>query len=217
MNWSISIPYCDRSEPLTVTAGFVPHLPMDDDRAVARQIVFEALEHGVRTAGELFDHLEEIGSEGRKRLLSEARVTAGLSSVEDVEWKQEREAYERELRASSTRLQACHAEGCNTFPVNHLGLPREVDVARWFCPQHAHLAAPGDMQPRPSVQYTAAGVPVPVADEVELAREQRAIERREREREAEMAERRALVEEREAFERARAEHTRSLLPPGVPG
>lgn len=84
-DWTISVPYQHRDEPLTVTAGFARHLPADDDREVARQIVLGAMVRGVRTAGELLDALSAMEPHGRRALLDEARAEVGLPSTADAD------------------------------------------------------------------------------------------------------------------------------------
>lgn len=72
---------------------------------------------------------------------------------------------------------SCAAEGCNAAPVRaSTGAFYHPGVKRWHCDQHAHLAEPGDLEPRGSgLVLSPAGVPVefdPASDERDRAREE---------------------------------------------
>jgi len=85
VTWMISIPHKRRDEPLSATAGFARHLRPGDDREVARQIVFGAMERGVRTAGDLLDHIAALDPHERRVMLDTARQAACLPGIEEVE------------------------------------------------------------------------------------------------------------------------------------
>jgi hypothetical protein len=90
--WRIQIPYCDRSSPLSVTAGLAHQHLTGDDLAVARQIEFMMLERGVRGTGELLDLLGAMEPSERRALLDRARAEAGLEPTADVDAREARRA-----------------------------------------------------------------------------------------------------------------------------
>jgi hypothetical protein len=113
--------------------------------------------------------------------------------------------------------QLCHADGCNTVPMNELGVPVETSVRKWFCPDHQHLAAPGDMEARGSgIRISEGGALVPI-DEGDEARDAAEAESRRRLREERAAEREHDAAVAAAQERLREEAFRAELGPGVPG
>jgi hypothetical protein len=80
-DWTISVPHRDRSDSLATVAGLARHLPAAD-RAVARQVAVDArVEHGLRTAGELIDHVGRLEPRQRRELLDTARERLGMPST----------------------------------------------------------------------------------------------------------------------------------------
>jgi AAA domain len=113
--------------------------------------------------------------------------------------------------------QLCHEPTCNALPLNELGAPVAVSVRKWWCERHRHLAAEGDMEPRPSrLQFSPSGAIVEV-DPEEEARQAAEAERRQREHEEKLAARRVEAAEHEEHERLRKEAFRAELGPGIPG
>jgi hypothetical protein len=43
----------------------------------------------------------------------------------------------------------CHEPTCNALPLNELGAPITVDVRKWWCARHRHLAVEGDRRELP--------------------------------------------------------------------
>jgi hypothetical protein len=213
-DWQIHVPHRDRSDSLATVAGLARHLPAAD-RAVARQVAVDArVEHGLRTAGELIDWLEQLEPAQRRQLLDDARSTCGLEPRAEIEGRRQVEAASKAaLATQQSLLQGCHAAGCTTVPTRDGGALREVDVVRWFCDQHCDQAAPGDMEPRPSPwRYSASGTIV----EVDTAAEQRdaaAAESRRRQHDAKLAERAAEAAELAEHQDALKDQLQRELPP----
>jgi hypothetical protein len=220
MNWRITLAHRGPDQRL-IDALADQRVLSTEEREIARTILVEfATTPGFDTVGDAFDRVERMSPFERRRLLNEARVVAGLATVEEVE------AQERFRRASdAARLQAgkespwqlCHAAGCNQVPLGELGIPSTTDVKRWWCPAHRHLAADGDMEPRPSrLRFSPSGAIVEL-DPEEEARQASEAARRQREYEEELAERRLEAAAYEEHERLREAAFRRELPPGVPG
>jgi hypothetical protein len=149
--------------------------------------------------GELLDHLEQLGPDGRRALLDAARERAGLPRIGEVE---RQESMAAAMRAGAPPLQRCAVADCATIPTNGLGIPTTLDIRRWHCPAHEHLALPGDMQPHGSgLRITEGGALVPVDADSEQ-RDAVAVESRQRQREAADADR--AVEAAAAAEHRRA-------------
>lgn len=220
MTWEVHVPYRGRDDSLVEVGGFAHHLE-GEDRPVARELaMYAAIELGMDTAGELLDHLEASSPAARRTLLDHARQRAGLPTTAEVEAQErfERANYAARLQAGKeSPWQLCHAAGCNQIPLGELGIPTTTNVKRWWCPEHRHLAAEGDMQPRPSrLRFSPSGAIVEV-DPAEEARQAAAAERRQRQHEEKLAARRVEAAEHEEHKRLRDEAFRRELPPGVPG
>jgi hypothetical protein len=104
---------------------------------------------------------------------------------------------------------------CGVSPVDpHTGNLMAVDAKRWWCGEHVHMAAPGDMAPRGSgIRLSPGGVPVehnPLEIEREIA-EQHARERR---HQAQLAARSLEAEQRRRQEKAANEAFKRELPEG---
>jgi hypothetical protein len=148
----------------------------------------------------------------RRALLDAARAEVGLrpTGAVDTRW---------EIRRVNVQhsLQACHAPECSDVPLTQTGSWRAVNVRRWFCPQHEHLAEPGDMDDLGSgVKLSESGVLVPSGpdDSGQAAEESR--RRRQQDRQADRAADLAEHEAHEAGKRAQLraespEHIRRLL------
>ena len=86
MNWSIQIPYRDRSDPLSDVADAVRELSTDEERAVARKLVLGELVGGpAKTVGEFMDKLEAMSPGERRKMLDAARVKAGLPTTTEAD------------------------------------------------------------------------------------------------------------------------------------
>jgi hypothetical protein len=213
---TISIPFQSRDESLALTASHARHLATDDDRAVARQVVFAGMQRGLRSAGELLDELAEASPGERRAMLDDARRECGLEPIADVATR------ERAATASFTRttggmgLQACHADGCAAIPTTESGAWRHVNVRRWWCPEHVDRAQPGDMDPQPPFRYSPSGAIVP-NDPADDARESAVEASRAAQLEAEDVTRAIEAAELEEHRRIRDEAARRELPPHLRG
>lgn len=87
MSWQIKVPYRHRPDSLADVAVAAHVLPTDEAR-VARQLVLgEILGGQATTAGQLLDKLEQATPAERRKMLDDARVTAGLPSATEVEFR----------------------------------------------------------------------------------------------------------------------------------
>lgn len=220
MSWRIAFAHRGPDQRLIDTLADQRVLPTEE-REIARGILFDlATTPGIDTVGDAFDRLERMDPSERRRLLDEARIEAGLATTEEVEAQQrfERACDAARLKAGKeSPWQLCHEPTCNALPLNELGAPVAVSVRKWWCERHRHLAAEGDMEPRPSrLQFSPSGAIVEV-DPEEEARQAAEAERRQREHEEKLAARRVEAAEHEEHERLRKEAFRAELGPGIPG
>jgi hypothetical protein len=177
MTDQIRIPHRGRDEPLTSVASNCRHLPAPE-RDVARQIVFDGLAAGERTAAELLDRLAAIEPVDRRRLLDAARIEAGQATTDTLAARARQEAAtkagtQRARDDSPWRLCAGRqADGtpCNSLPTNSLGIPVPVSVRKWFCSEHAGQAQAGDMEAPPSPFRIAPGGAIIEVDPADEAR-----------------------------------------------
>ena len=155
-SWEIHLPIRDPSEPLDADAltGLPAALPKGPEREMARKLLFQGrVEYGFETVGQVVDWLQGLDGPGRRRVLDLLRDHVGLPSTGDVEARERIEAANRNAQlvaAETSPWQVCPADGCGEIPINALGSPIPVDCRRWWCPTHQHLAAAGDLEPRPS-------------------------------------------------------------------
>jgi hypothetical protein len=187
--WKIRLAIPSRDANLVAVARAARDIEDPEDRAVATTIADDAaLYGGMRTAGELLDHLAQMTRPERRELHNRARVENGLPTVEDAiahqGFEQANEIARR--RAAAGPIPTCAV--CGRHPTGPGGMPEKVPPARrWHCPEHEHLAAPGDLQAPP--------LPVDMLfrhiDPDEAEREQREDERR-REEDRRRAEERQL-------------------------
>jgi hypothetical protein len=98
--------------------------------------------------------------------------------------------------------------------MNSLGAAVPVDVKRWWCPAHRHLAAPGDMEPRPS-RIQMRGLALVEVDPAEALRDAAEAESRRHQHEDRLAGRQAEAEAEASREHERARHEQYIreLPP----
>jgi hypothetical protein len=188
--WEIRVPHRGRDELLIDTASNCRHLP-EGERDVARHVVFDAMQDGVRTAGELLDRLDGLEPAERRQLLDHARVEAGLPTIAEVDAGMRAELASKAgaVVAAQYNPQLCHGKtpaghACNAVGMTDYGVPAPTNVRRWHCAEHRDQARPGDMDPLPAPwRYSDSGAIVEV-DPVELAREQAAAESRRRREQA---------------------------------
>jgi hypothetical protein len=224
MSWEIVLPVrspADPFDPTDIADDIAEAISDPEERAVTRAVVLElALEPGIETMGDALDAVENADQPTRRRLLDAAREQTGLpptSKVEAMEAANRPTTSSLPPRDSDGRIEArCSAPTClryapdPSFP----GVAAKVMQRKWFCGEHAHLAAPGDDQPYrgPRLVYGPAGTIVDLDEqEAEAERQRVQTESRRRQREAHEAERaedaRALAKyEAAAAERFRREH-----------
>jgi hypothetical protein len=220
----LKLPYRDRGQDLLSAIDDARELDGEDREIACRLMTDAVLHEGKQTVGELLGDLERATREERRELVDRARSQAGLPSLASVEF--EAEQRRREAAAGPQRdtegktHQGCHADGCSVLPISRTtGAPVAVRARRWYCPQHEHLAAPGDMDDWTSPLVMTAGTKG-VVDVEELKadreREQRELERRRVSREATQAERREEAAALARYEKAAEEQRRRESPAGLP-
>ena len=157
-DWQITIPFRDREDLVldAITAARGSQL-REDEVQVVDVLARDALERGVTTVGELLDELGQLDRSETRRRLDWAREKAGLISATEADRRREDAKFERELERLQppppprwSPLQGCPARGCNARPMTPEGGWREVEINRWWCPSHRHLAGPDDFQPHES-------------------------------------------------------------------
>jgi hypothetical protein len=218
VTWELHVPHRSRCDSLVEVGGFARQLEGEDGPAARELAMHAATEFGMKTAGELLDYLESSSPAERRELLDRARTRAGLKDTKSVDEIRRAQAASDAARArGNPMLQTCHAPGCDAVPLTAIGSWAETRARCWFCPTHAHLAQPGDLEDRPPPwRYTECGTIVE-AVEWEDDRQAAAAEGRRVELEAQADQRAVEAEQRRRHQRAIAAETRRLLPPGVPG
>ena len=206
-DWTLKLPIRDPNEVVSVrTVAELPDHLIGDDADTCREVLMFFHQIGLRAGKSISIGLIERLFEGfnpdeRRAMLDVARLRAGLPSRKAIEDRVRFEAAQTEARirmAESSPYRICSERSCNAIPTNGAGLPIPVDVVRWWCSEHVHLAAEGDMQPRPSpLRYGPSGAFIEV-DEAEELRAAAKARSRQAQREAEHADR--LVEARERAE-----------------
>jgi hypothetical protein len=191
MSWQISIPFRDRGDSLAEVADAAREaIPDPEEREVARRLVLAAAQDGHRTAGELIDRIEAASPEQRRIMLDRAREGAGLKRSAAIDAEAIRHPGSgRDAQGRS--LQLCHADGCMNYPLDAGGGWAPAAAKKWFCPEHEHLAEPGDLDPpedlEPDFDWRTMS-PRPrreVRERMEQEEREREEKQRERERQAE--------------------------------
>jgi hypothetical protein len=211
----LRIPYVDPEAPLDQKAlELVNTLGDPEGRAVALEVLSAALLAGMPTVGGVVGFFERLDYNERKSLVDKVRGRLGFETSEQRRF----EAANREAAAyvaAHSPWQTC-AE-CGVLPVNEIGVPIPVNVRRWWCEGHRHLAAVGDMEPRSSgIRISESGALVPT-DEGEVARAAAEADSRRRRLEAEAASREVEAGERREHQLAIADQIAAELPRGFPG
>jgi hypothetical protein len=226
MSNTIRVPFRDRGDTLADVADHARALPAGEDRAVVRGLVLNGATAGLATAGDLLDRIEAATPAERRVMLDGARARAGLPSLAEIDAQRARHVRAPMIPDSPPRdaagcaIQVCPGEGCGRYPLSPVsGATVPVAARKWWCPEHEHLAGPGDLEPwtAPLVAFGPGGGLV-FPDE--LQREAETAEREVERRAAELEQRRAqrLVEwsAMQAEREARAEEFRKATFPGAP-
>jgi hypothetical protein len=160
--WQICVPYRSKSDSLADIGCNMLSLEDAEDRATTAQLILVAAESGCHTAGDMLSVLEEIERRGATRkALDLLRRKAGFETATALE---ERERIARSLTNSApplmrSRFLQCAADGCEVVPRDRTTmLPVAVETRRWYCPDHASLAQPGDLDPITKVEVTWGGL-----------------------------------------------------------
>ena len=211
--WAIRFPFREPDSPTTDVAIDAQDLEDPEERAVVRALVLQAVLGGCSTTGDLRVLLASRTPAERRPLLDDARAAAGLETATAVEDRERFEAVQRDARLRSSGRDAegkafvgWSAEGCQALPMDAAGLPMSVPDRRWWCPEHRHLAEPGDDEPPVDVVAIDANFGLVEAPSV-VAAMQAQDDRRREEDEQRRRERAAEVEAiRKAEERYYEEH-----------
>jgi hypothetical protein len=159
VSWKLAIPYRDRGEPLDAQAlDELPRALAGEDRDVARHVLLAARLAGAETLGDALDKLETASPAERRRTLDRAREAVGLESttaiekrralIEATRWPPDPPSPSGPHRDEHGRaVLLCSAAGCENLSRDSRGYPAEVNVRRFWCPDHEHLAEPGDSEP----------------------------------------------------------------------
>jgi hypothetical protein len=99
MGWSIHIPHRSPEDPL-VDVAEAAHVLLTDEARVVRQLVLgELVDGSAKSAGELLDKLEAASPEERRKMLDAALEAAGLERTEDIDFREQHAAVQRNARA----------------------------------------------------------------------------------------------------------------------
>ena len=201
MTEPLRFPFMSREDPLEQVGDLTREALTDPtERSIVREVALHLAADGAETVGDAVDRLEELGPAGRRRLVDDARVSLGMDDIATAEaharWRRTNDALRWGRDSAGRRITQCAQPDCGAMPTNEFGMPRPVAAKRWWCLAHAHLAAPGDLDP-PQERFfiSSTGRAVAVGAERERLEAEEAI------RLEEEAERAA---EREAIDKATA-------------
>jgi hypothetical protein len=201
MSWQIPLAHQGRSQTLSeaLECG-VDRAFEGEEHRVFIQLLLSPPVPGLRTMGELEDHLEGLDQDSFKALVDRLRTSAGLPSATQLEDAQKLRKIVRDdpprpmpqptREQDGSLLQQCAASDCEAISTDAAGVVGPVKARRWHCPIHLDQAEPGDMedwQPEPVVRLDPLTGGVRFIEEDRLAaehydrlQEQRAEERRKR-------------------------------------
>ena len=155
---ALKLPVRSRDELLSVKAALELAGFVDDpeDEAIVRETLLFFYEIGLRagksiSVGQIEQLFEGFNADERRAMFDVAGLRAGLPSRKQVTDNVRFQAAQREALAITTAtspLQICAEPTCKAIPVDTIGLPIPVDVRRWWCDKHRHLAGEDDMKPR---------------------------------------------------------------------
>lgn len=89
MSWSIAIPLQHRGEPLGDVAVHCRALA-DEECEISRRLILRAQLAGMKSAGELLDHVEQLEPGQRRELLDDVRRELELPSTAEIDEERER-------------------------------------------------------------------------------------------------------------------------------
>jgi hypothetical protein len=225
-DWSLDIPFKDRDDLVldTITAARETFGEDDHRTQLVEVLANDALlNRSITTVGGLLDELGGLSQAGTRRRLDWAREQAGLVSATEADRRREDARFESAWQRTQppgspewSEMQGCHAKGCNARPTTPEGALRPVSVERWWCPQHEHLAAEGDLEQHESPYrgFSRNGKLIPTAKEAARIAEwvKARDEAQERERQKREEHDEAVAEATEAArERYRQEGQTSVL------
>jgi hypothetical protein len=171
----------------------------DTDAPVVRELGMRLILNGARTFENALDRLEGLGAAGQRQWLDDARQSCGLPTATELERRRGEAVFARELDRLQppgppkwSPLQRCPE--CGAYP-GEGGSWKPVTCEKWWCDEHRHLAAEGDLEEHeaPYVGFSHTGKPIP--SERERARLEAWYQER---RESEERERRKREEHDEA-------------------
>ena len=176
------------------------------ERRVGRALLLNWATEGAGFAQNVAD-VENMSPQERHDLLQRAHRALGLETPDDRREREERE--ERDRIVWHRPIPECVicgevARGAGGFPDANTPPAR-----KWHCPDHVHLAEPGDMDPPPvpigaNMQY--------IPDDAEVEREKRRDERIQREQRERNEQRRLRgIEQRQVREAREREIDEGLL------
>ncbi len=175
-DWQVRLPMRSRFDSLADLAANARHLEADDCAVVHELVLVAAQIRVMEIAEHVAMVLEDMSPAERRWALDRLRKRAGLPTTGEVEahtrWKAADEEARIRMAEQAPRMQVCHAEGCAAVPVDPTtGVVTETNARKWWCEQHRHLAAEGDMEPaRLEVRISPSGVFEPI-DAIEEERE----------------------------------------------
>lgn len=153
MTEPLRFPVSDRDQPFDlVSLNDMTKETLDgDERRVVRQVALDlVMEHGSRieSFGDALDLIASAGPAGRRAMVDQARVEVGLPTIADEQFEVRQEVINRGLKPR-WGLAQCAYPSCGRSPTTEGGALKPVDVRKWWCGEHAHLAEPGDFDPPP--------------------------------------------------------------------
>jgi hypothetical protein len=158
--WALQVPCRDKAEPINMlTVREVTRELGDPDERRVAACLLEVLsdQPQVTSFGDALSLLGRASVGTRRQLLDQARDKAELPSTGEVDDAKELAQLRHDdphpprpagpLRdAQGFARMGCTEPNCNAVPVDETGRPRAVRAVRWWCPEHRHLAADGDME-----------------------------------------------------------------------
>src|SRR5690242_2007169 len=136
----LNIPHRNRDDSLADVGGLAGRLGDPQEAEVVRELVAQAHQAGARTAGDLLDILDRANPAQRRELVDNAREITGQPTATVMD---ERAAF---AAANASRVPQPRGDVpsicavCSAVAVDAQGLPRSVNVRRWYCEEHRDQA-----------------------------------------------------------------------------